>query len=122
MHTGTLYSATVEAVHSGDDLVLLVDLGVDGLFKKVRVRLHGVDTPDAFKAGADTAAGTVRDDVRKLLGGSCRVGIVAQARGVWIVKVYIKGDVCLNDLLISRGYAHTNITGQKESRNVRTAC
>ena len=35
----TRFKAIVEEVHSGDDLILMVDLNVDCLYKKVRARL-----------------------------------------------------------------------------------
>ena len=45
------YDAEVREVFSGDDLVVLVDLGVESLWKRQRVRLAGGDTPNAISAG-----------------------------------------------------------------------
>jgi len=117
-----LYKAEVQEVHSGDDLVLMVDLGVDGLHKKVRVRLHGVDTPDAFKSSNKTEAGEVRDTVRKLtMGRKCNVHVHTQGRGGWIVTLSICNDdgslTNLNKILAEAGhvYSRANTKGVSAS-------
>lgn len=99
-------------VHSGDDLICLVDLGIDGLYKKSRVRLAGVDTPDAYQQSIDTPAGQVRDRVRKLTAGkSCYVDVHSQARGGWVVTLWIEeaGEaeakwLNLNETLVKEGF------------------
>lgn len=105
---GNLLQAEVLEVHSGDDLVLLVSLGVDSLFKKVRVRLHGVDTPDAYRATPDTEAGKVRDLVAKMVKGKkCTIDVHTQGKGSWVVSLYlgITDDAeCLNVILQKQGY------------------
>lgn len=102
------YVAQVEEVHSGDDLVLMVDLGVDSLFKRVRARLHGVDTPDAYKLDSDTPAGQVRDHVRDMVRGKqCMIELHANRRGGWIVTLFVKESGQLtnvNDALRQAGY------------------
>lgn len=114
MNDRHLYDVTVEEVHSGDDLMLLVNLGIDNLFKKVRARLHGVDAPNAYRAKPDTEAGQVRDEVKKMIQGArCQVQVVSQGKGGWIVILFIhppegRTSVSLNDLLISRGYVFTD--------------
>lgn len=110
MKENKIYEARVEEVHSGDDFILMVNLGVDGLFKKVRARLYGVDAPNAFKSSPTTEAGVVRDEVRKLVVGKCRIELVAEGKGGWIVRLFIQQGadmVCLNDILRSRGYVYT---------------
>lgn len=105
------YGAKVEEVHSGDDYLLLVNLQVDGLYKLVRVRLFGVDTPNAYRASADTEAGKLRDEIRKILNGKCIIDLVTEGKGGWIVKMYTHepdgARVCLNDMLRERGYVFT---------------
>lgn len=97
-------------VISGDDLILMVDLGVDDLYKRVRARLYQVDTPDAYRHGGDTVAGAVRGFVRKLVRGrECRIHVHSQGKGGWIVTLFIQDketdeDLNLNALLISKGY------------------
>lgn len=118
MSLARFYDAQVEEVHSGDDLVLMVNLGVDGLFKRVRARLHGVDTPNAFRAKTNTEAGEVRDEVRRLTLGACRIEIVVQGKGGWLVVLHAEvngGFVSVNDILKSRGYIYRGKDNQKES-------
>jgi hypothetical protein len=101
-------------VHSGDDLILLVDLGVDSLYKMVRVRLSGVDTPDAHKASPSSAAGRVRDSVKQMLHRkTCRIHVLSQNRGSWLVVLEIVKDggstVNLNELLINQGFVFKKV-------------
>ena len=112
MNSVRFYSAKVEEVHSADDYIILANLGVDGLFKRVRARLFGVDTPNAYKLPADSTAGKLRDECRELLNGKCRVEVLAEGKGGWIVKMFTHepdGDVlCINDILKARGYVYAN--------------
>lgn len=105
---GQRYTALVEEVHSGDDLVLMVDLGVDNLFKRVRARLHGVDTPDAYKLDSDTPAGKVRDQVREMVRGKqCVIELHASRRGGWIVTLMVRERdhiVNVNEILRKAGF------------------
>src|SRR5690606_1032190 len=88
--TGIRYKVIVEEVHSADDFILLVDLGVDGLYKRTRARLHGVDAPNAYKVRADTDAGRLRDEVKRMLASApCEVAIVSEGRGGWLVELYM---------------------------------
>lgn len=104
------FSVAVEEVHSGDDLVAMADLGIDKLFKRVRIRLQGVDTPNAYMAKVDSVAGNLRDEVRKLtLGKKCRVDVVAEGKGGWLGILYIlrdEGEVNVNELLMGRGFVY----------------
>lgn len=102
------YLSQVEEVHSGDDIVLMVDLGIDHLYKRVRARLHGVDTPDAYKLDSTTEAGKVRDQVRDLVKGKhCKIEVHSIRKGGWIVTLYVKdGDrfISVNDILREAGF------------------
>lgn len=107
------YVVSVEEVHSGDDLMVMVNLGVDGLFKKVRVRLHGVDTPNGYKAKLGTDAGLLRDEIRKLTSGKCRIEVVAEGKGGWLVTLFAfvsdetrHEEININELLKSRGFVY----------------
>jgi hypothetical protein len=108
----------VEEVHSGDDIVLLVNLGVDNLLKRVRARLQGVDTPDAYKATSATDAGKVRDWVRHYLNGkACHVEVHSDKKGCWIVTLYITEKdnpipISLNKLLQDEGYVFRRQQGK----------
>lgn len=106
------YPCTVEEVHSGDDLVAMVELGHDALYKLVRIRLQGVDTPDAYKAKADTPAGSVREQVRRWINANDKKCIIekhAEGKGGWICTLYIRDGaewVNLNERLIEMGYVY----------------
>lgn len=109
----TRFKAVVEEVHSGDDLILMVDLNVDSLFKKVRARLAGVDTPDAYKAQAGTQAGAIRDRVRKLtIGKQCFIDLQNQGRGGWIIILWVNngkdGNEAqnINEMLKEEGFIY----------------
>lgn len=111
MKNGRIYEARVEEVHSGDDFILLVNLGVDGLFKRTRVRLHGVDAPNAYKAKPETEAGRIRDEIKKLIGSRCLIELVSEGKGGWIVVMTIFDSEnqpnCINTTLRERGYVYT---------------
>ncbi len=111
------YVVSVEEVHSGDDLVVMANLGIDGLHKRVRVRLHGVDTPNAYKAKIGTEAGILRDEIKRLTSGKCRVDVIAEGKGGWLVTLhaFVSDDkhheeVNINELLKSRGYVYKGRT------------
>lgn len=113
MKNGRIYEAKVEEVHSGDDFIVMVNLGVDGLYKKTRVRLYGVDAPNAYKARADTEAGKVRDAAKQLVSGRCLIEVVAEGKGGWIVNMTVFDEsnlpICLNTLMRERGYVYANV-------------
>ena len=108
MSAQTVYVCEVREVFSGDDLIALVDLGVENLWKRQRIRLSGVDTPPAINATGDTEAGKIRSYVRALTRG--RKGeliIVNRNSNSWVVTLMVEtpeGIVNVNDVLISRGY------------------
>lgn len=102
------YFAEVREVFSGDDLVVMVDLGVEGLWKKQRIRLAGVDTPNAIGAGTDTEAGKVRTYVRGLVRGQrVKLEIVNRVSSSWVVVLHVEtptGLLNLNEDLIQKGF------------------
>lgn len=117
MHTSIRFKARVEEVHSGDDLVLLVDLGIDSLYKRIRARLHGVDTPDAYKAVQGTEAGKVRDTVREITNNkACYVEVKSEGKGGWVVRLFVENDnepmIDVNQSLIDSGYVFSKSGGR----------
>lgn len=111
MSDGRRYDIDVIEVHSGDDLVILVNLGVDGLYKRVRARLKGVDTPSAFKASKGTEAGAIRDTLRSLVSkGKCQIDVHSQGKGGWIVTLLVvskTGDETnVNEAMRQQGYVY----------------
>lgn len=109
------YYVAVEEVHSGDDLIAMVELGVDKLFKRVRLRLQGVDTPNAFRAKTDTEAGLLRDEVRSMTTGKCRIEVVSEGKGGWLVVLFAEDpktrtEVNVNDVLKARGFVYKGMS------------
>lgn len=102
------YACEVREVFSGDDLIALVDLGVENLWKRQRIRLAGVDTPPAINATGSTEAGQLRSYVRMLTRGrKGRLSLVSRNANSWVVTLVVEtpeGPVNVNDILIARGY------------------
>ena len=107
----TEYACEIREVFSGDDLIGLIDLGVEGLWKRQRLRLAGVDTPNAINANGDTVAGKVRTAVRNLTRGRrARITLVTKNTSSWVVILVVEtpdGPVNVNEHLISQGYQYT---------------
>jgi endonuclease YncB( thermonuclease family) len=103
-----VYFCEVREVFSGDDLIALVDLGVENLWKRQRLRLAGVDTPPAINALGDTEAGKLRSFVRTLVRGRrAQITIVSRNTNSWVVALVVEtheGWQNVNDILIARGY------------------
>ena len=105
------YSARVTQAISGDDLMTFVELVTDDLYKKVRVRLDGVDTPDGYKQPKSTPAGAIREEVYGLAHGKdCKMDVVKQSRKYWIVILHIPqeggGFMNLNEYLKEKGFTY----------------
>lgn len=105
------YRGDVRAVYSGDDLVVLVDLGHDDLWQQRRVRLSGVDTPYARHAKPSSVAGQVRDYVRRLTRDRpVQIEVIRDRGKDWLAVIYIEtrdGLHNLNDDLIRQGFTYT---------------
>lgn len=113
-----VYPCEIREVYSGDDLIALIDLRVEGLFKRQRIRLHGVDTPNAVGAARDTEAGSVRQEVRDLTRGRrARFTVVSTSRnnGSWVGELVVEADasvggaINVNQYLIERGYVFRRV-------------
>mgnify|MGYP002759370126 CR=1 FL=1 len=107
MDDHAVYEGRVEGVFSGDDLVIMVDLRTEDLFKRQRVRLDGVDTPNAVGLPEDSPAGKVRKEVLSLVRNrSVRISRIRRKSTSWVAVVEILGDrpLNLNDYLIQKGY------------------
>ena len=103
-----ILTGRMEEVFSGDDLVLMIDLGMDDLWKRKRIRLYGVDTPNAVGQGPDTEAGQLRTLVRNLV-KRAKLHIVPVRNNehsmVAVIEVEKEGErFNLNDKLIAMGY------------------
>lgn len=102
------YLCEVREVFSGDDLIVLIDLGVDNLWKRQRVRLAGVDAPSAVNAAEGTEAGQVRRQVKQLV--RYRRGeftVQSKLANSWVGTLVVEattGVVNLNEMLLAQGY------------------
>ncbi len=107
MHS-EVYEGEVLDVYSGDDLIAMVDLGVDDLFKRRRIRLHGVDAPNGIGASSHTEAGKVRAYVRNLCEKKrVRLTVVSKNLRSWVAVVEVLADGKahnINQDLIAQGY------------------
>lgn len=116
------YNCKVMEVISGDDLILLVDLNVEDLFKRVRARLRGVDTPSAYKQDGNVEAGRVRADVRKMtVKKQCRIDVHSQGRGGWVVTLFVQSgddEIELNSALRDKGFVYAP---KQEAKNEASA-
>ena len=104
------YACDVIEVHSGDDLIVLVDLAIDDLYKRTRIRLAGCDTPDAYQKAVDTTAGRVREKIRRLTAGRpCQIDVHSQGRGGWKVTLWAATEdspdlLNINKILVDDGF------------------
>jgi micrococcal nuclease len=105
------YKAKCLKIVDGDTIDILLDLGLN-IFKKERVRLFGIDTPETFgvKKGSEEylkgmeSKNFVEDFIK---GQDLVVQTIKDKTGKYgrlLVKIYID-DVCLNEELVKNGLA-----------------
>lgn len=113
----TEFSCEVKEVFSGDDLIVFVDLDAEGLYKKQRVRLAGVDTPNSVGSKDNTEAGEIRREIRMLTRYKPgKLVVVKRNPQSWVVQLTVEtpeGPVNVNQMLIDRGYAFRDKTNDK---------
>lgn len=107
----TQYECEVREVFSGDDLIAWVDLGVENLWKKQRIRLHGVDTPSGIGAPAESDAGKIRSYIRSLARGrKGTLTVTDRNKNSWVVILVVEQHdgklVNVNEYLIGQGHAY----------------
>ena len=88
------YSVKVLDVRSGDDLILMVDIGFDNLYKRVRARLKGVDTPNATPDGGipSEEAKNVQQYVKQKISSRPAFADLhgITRRGWWLITLYVQ--------------------------------
>jgi len=101
---------SVKNIYSADDLILMLDLGHDGLYRLTRCRLSGVDAPSAFNSD-NAEAVKLKNFVSKVLSESTEsyVETVSYRNNSWLVTLYTKDQktnafISLNRVLINNGY------------------
>ena len=113
-------------VLDGDTIDVLIDLGFD-LFKKERVRIAGVDTPEKRtrdleeKALGIDATEWLKDKLESTIDGDDELSIRTELvggvgkYGRLLGWLYVGEDtVSLNELMITEGYAHAYDGGTKD--------
>jgi len=100
----------VKNIYSGDDLILLLDLGHDGLYRLTRCRLVGVDAPSTFNNDNEEAI-KLKNFVSKALNNSSDsyVEVSSYLNNSWLVTLFTKDKetqayTSLNQVLINNGY------------------
>ena len=122
----------VEKVVDGDTVDVLFDVGFS-MFRKERVRLNGIDTPESI----------TKDPKEKILGHDAKEFVVEWVRtqqtltakttkddkyGRILGDIYGDDGVCLNEMMVAKGYAWKYDGGTKvkdfdalmEKRNAST--
>lgn len=116
-------ACVVKRVRAADDMqVLVLTSPEDGLYKQVRIRLAGVDTPSTFFADEDSDAVRLREEVRSLVGAAdCRIAVEKEGAGNsgWLVRFFWRNGrepyQCLNSMLLARGYHYSRKTRGKNN-------
>ena len=116
----------INRVLDGDTIDVTIDLGFD-LFKKERVRIAGVDTPEKRtrnleeKALGIDATNWLKDKLESTLSGDDELTIRTELvggvgkYGRLLGWLYVGEDtVSLNELMITEGYAHAYDGGTKD--------
>ena len=112
------YTAKMDEVKSGDDISMMVDLGVSSLYQLVRCRLYRIDTPDTFRSEDGSDAKRVQKWVYNFLKDrECTVFVHSMRKSSWIVTILVhvdgKGTVDLNKQLSEQGYSYLAPLGDK---------
>lgn len=116
-----VYPVEVKAVFSGDDLIVMADLRREDLWVRKRVRLVGVDTPNAVNAADSSEAGRVRKMVRDLVYNRRGVfTITSRVNRSWVGRLVVEagpehgGVLDLNQYLIDKGYVYRSPVARPE--------
>ena len=101
---------SVKNVYSADDMILMLDLGHDGLYRITRCRLMGVDTPSTFNSESEEGV-NLKNFVSKALNQSkdSYIEVVSYRNNSWLVNLFTKDPktkafVSLNRILMNNGY------------------
>lgn len=107
----------VEKVVDGDTVDVMFDVGFS-MFRKERVRLHGIDTPET--ASKDPQEKALGKEAKEFVAKWLRTQKTLKARttkddkyGRILAHIYGDGGVCLNEEMVSKGYAWAYDGGTK---------
>ena len=107
----------VEKVVDGDTVDVMFDVGFS-MFRKERVRLHGIDTPET--ASKDQQEKALGKEAKEFVAKWLRSQKELKARttkddkyGRILAHIYGEGGVCLNEEMVRLGYAWAYDGGTK---------
>lgn len=106
------YNAVIYYVYDGDTCTARIDLGFEFEFKKLKLRLYGIDTPE-LRGDTIDAARAARDFLKELvLDKEVVVETVRDTKGKYgryLATIWVEGAdgtfINVNDLLVSSGHA-----------------
>mgnify|MGYP006276139399 CR=1 FL=1 len=111
------YRAHVTDVHDGDTVTVDIDLGFSMSLRKLKVRLHGIDTAEMTSedAALKSKAIAARDWLRSQI---LNKDIYLESGGLdkygrWLGKVHTKEGLNCNDELVKMGLALSYDGGTK---------
>jgi endonuclease YncB( thermonuclease family) len=105
-----LYDCVVKDVYDGDTVIVDVDLGFQVWHRGMRIRLFGINAPEMNTDEGKRA----KVYLQSLVAAGCVAGFTLESHkdrpdkygGRWLGRLLSKADgVCLNDLLIEKGFA-----------------
>ena len=102
------YRAVITSVYDGDTVTADIDLGMKIWLRSERLRLWGIDTPELNRGTKRQAARQTRDFLRsQILGQKVIIKTIRDRKGKYgrYLAVIYKGQVNINDLMISESYA-----------------
>ena len=105
------YRATITSVYDGDTLTCDIDLGFGVIFRKQKLRLARVNTPELRGGTEETklAGLAARDRVRELVLGQTVILRTTKDRkgkyGRWLAEITSPENGDLADLLLEEGLA-----------------
>ena len=110
--TSLMYEYTIKEITriiDGDTLDIVFDLGFS-MFTKQRVRLNRIDTPETNSK--DALEHKLGIEVKEFVAMWCASQDIMRIKtskddkyGRMLADIYGKDDICLNDLLVTSGYA-----------------
>lgn len=117
------YNATVKFAYDGDTFTLTVDLGLD-VYKVIKVRLYGIDTPELKTGTAESkvAGHTAATYVQKYVGQQVRIKTIKDSTekyGRFLANIYaldakgVPAIESINDEMLRLGYAKPYFGGKK---------
>ncbi|VAV96222.1 hypothetical protein MNBD_ALPHA08-698 [hydrothermal vent metagenome] len=102
------YRAIITSVYDGDTVTADIDLGMKIWLRGERLRLWGIDTPELRRGTRRQAARKARDFLRiQILGQKVIIKTIRDRKGKYgrYLAVIYKGQVNINELMISKSYA-----------------